>query len=105
MTPGPVATAPPTVQARGPLSEWLLARPAVREARCMPVPARGTGTSDDLQLALYLCYEVHYSDIPALALEEWDPRLLEFRSKLECEFLTALTTCAAPPLLHLPEGA
>ncbi|MBT2416858.1 iron-containing redox enzyme family protein [Streptomyces sp. ISL-22] len=46
---------------------------------------------DDLQLALYLCYELHYrgfADVPEA--HEWDPDLLRFRAALEHHFLTAL---------------
>ncbi|WP_455361372.1 iron-containing redox enzyme family protein [Streptomyces sp. SYSU K21746] len=50
---------------------------------------------DDLQLALYVCYELHYRGFagvdPAL---EWDPALLSVRSWLEDRFLTALRTDA-----------
>lgn len=46
---------------------------------------------DDLQLALYQCYELHYRGFagvsPAL---EWDPGLLRVRAALERRFLAAL---------------
>ena len=48
---------------------------------------------DDLQLALYLCYELHYrgfADVPAD--REWDPDLLRTRAALEHRFLSALRT-------------
>ncbi|MFJ4923135.1 iron-containing redox enzyme family protein [Streptomyces sp. NPDC088725] len=51
---------------------------------------------DDLQLALYVCYELHYrgfSGIPAA--REWDPGLLRVRALLEQRFLGALRTDAA----------
>jgi hypothetical protein len=46
---------------------------------------------DDLQLALHLCYELHYRSLPGVddALE-WDPDLLRLRSSLERPFLDAL---------------
>lgn len=46
---------------------------------------------DDLQLALYLCYELHYRGFAGVpeALE-WDPDLLRVRAALEHRFLTAL---------------
>jgi hypothetical protein len=51
----------------------------------------GTGFGDDLQLALYLCYETHYSDVPGWSpADEWDPQLLTFRAALEEEFLSCL---------------
>lgn len=46
---------------------------------------------DDLQLALYLCYELHYrgfAEVPETL--EWDPDLLRVRAALEHRFLTAL---------------
>jgi hypothetical protein len=45
----------------------------------------------DLQLSLYLCYELHYrglQDVPAD--REWDPDLLRLRADLEGAFLSAL---------------
>ncbi|MFF9488833.1 iron-containing redox enzyme family protein [Streptomyces sp. NPDC014676] len=46
---------------------------------------------DDLQLALYLCYELHYRGFAGVAADlEWDPELLRVRTALEDRFLTAL---------------
>lgn len=46
---------------------------------------------DDLQLALYLCYELHYRGFAGVAADrEWDPELLRTRAALEHRFLTAL---------------
>ncbi|HKG35926.1 MAG TPA: iron-containing redox enzyme family protein, partial [Solirubrobacterales bacterium] len=46
---------------------------------------------DDLQLALYLCYELHYSSFCDVdAGWEWDPLLIRLRRVLESAFLTAL---------------
>ncbi|MEW2295033.1 iron-containing redox enzyme family protein [Streptomyces sp. NPDC006743] len=78
--------------ARGPVSA------AVREY------LRGTGPlpraedadaaaayGDDLQLALYLCYELHYRGFAGVPPErEWDPGLLGVRAALERRFLAAL---------------
>jgi hypothetical protein len=46
---------------------------------------------DDLHLALYLCYELHYRGIEGVddALE-WDPQVLSFRAQLERPFERAL---------------
>ncbi len=47
------------------------------------VPADPLG-DDDLQLALYLCYELHYAGFDAVDDRlEWDPHLLGFRRRLE----------------------
>ncbi|MCM2579616.1 iron-containing redox enzyme family protein [Streptomyces meridianus] len=46
---------------------------------------------DDLQLALYLCYELHYRGFDGVdANWEWDPELLRLRHSLERRFLEAL---------------
>jgi hypothetical protein len=46
---------------------------------------------DDLQLALYLCYELHYRGFAEVAPDrEWDPELLRVRAALEERFLSAL---------------
>ncbi len=50
-----------------------------------------TAYGDDLQLALYLCYELHYRGFAGVAAQrEWDPDLLRVRSALEHRFLSAL---------------
>ncbi|MFJ9722167.1 iron-containing redox enzyme family protein [Streptomyces sp. NPDC101209] len=46
---------------------------------------------DDLQLALYLCYELHYRGLAGVPPErEWDTDLLRTRAALEHRFLTTL---------------
>ncbi|MCZ4095350.1 iron-containing redox enzyme family protein [Streptomyces sp. So13.3] len=46
---------------------------------------------DDLQLALYVLYELHYQGFAGVDDErEWDPELLEFRRVLEQRFLESL---------------
>jgi len=46
---------------------------------------------DDLQLALYVSYELHYRGFDEVAEEwEWDPRLLGFRRALEAPFVAAI---------------
>lgn len=48
---------------------------------------------DDLQLALYLCYELHYRGFAGVPeSHEWNPELLRARAALEHRFLTALRT-------------
>ncbi|MFD7297854.1 iron-containing redox enzyme family protein [Streptomyces sp. NPDC059897] len=52
---------------------------------------------EDLQLALYVLYELHYRGFHGVDPElEWDPGLLALRRLLEQRFLTALRTDAAP---------
>ncbi|MEU9253673.1 iron-containing redox enzyme family protein [Streptomyces sp. NPDC048270] len=48
---------------------------------------------EDLQLALYLLYELHYRGFDGVdELREWDPDLLRLRQALETRFLHALRT-------------
>jgi hypothetical protein len=50
---------------------------------------------DDLQLALYLCYELHYRSFAGVDERwEWEPSLLEFRRRLEHGFEAALRSSA-----------
>jgi hypothetical protein len=52
---------------------------------------------DDLQLALYLCYELHYRGVARADLDwEWDPALLGFRAEMERAFLQRLHDEIAP---------
>lgn len=78
--------------ARGPLSAAVLAY--LRGTGPLPGPEEADGAApygDDLQLALYLCYELHYRGFAGVAAErEWDPPLLGVRAALEHRFLTAL---------------
>jgi hypothetical protein len=89
--------APPT--ARGPLTSWLLKERLSSSVIAPPRVRVGSGFGDDLQLALYLCYETHYSDVPGWSAgDEWDPSLLLFRAALEEEFLSCLRAalCTLP---------
>jgi len=57
-------------------------------------------SDDDLQMALYLCYELHYAGLEGVDDRmEWDPRVVSFRGVLEQEFEAALRELipAAPP--------
>lgn len=50
---------------------------------------------DDLQLALYLCYELHYRGIDGVDdRAEWDPKVLGFRAELEARFEMAVRELA-----------
>lgn len=81
----PVLPAP-----RGPISEGVLSalrgnRPAVPSVDGSPP------YGDDLQLALYCCYELHYRGFHGVADDrEWDPTLLGIRAESERVFLDAL---------------
>jgi len=82
---------------RGPWTEalyGLLALP-VEEQR-VPFLEPGDGdpfVDDDLQLALYLCYELHYAGIVGVDDRmEWSPVVLMLRAALENRFEAALTS-------------
>ena len=76
--------------ARGRLSRALL--DAISEAPGAALEARPSGVTDplgdeDLHLALYCCYELHYRGFDAVDERwEWDPGLLAFRAALEAVF-------------------
>ena len=81
-----------SVTPRGPWSRLVLAQmfgeaaePSILE------PVDDPLGDDDLHLALYLCYELHYRGVPGVEDErEWDPALLELRRAMEATFLEAL---------------
>jgi hypothetical protein len=69
---------------RGPVTERLLAA-LVRPPHAVE-PAE-PGGEEDLQLALYLLYELHYRGLPGVDDRwEWEPSLLALRSGLERPF-------------------
>jgi hypothetical protein len=74
---------------RGPISENLIAALSRPPGR---LGTPGTSTDDpiideDLQLALYCCYELHYRGFPGVSDEwEWEPSLLGLRRELEKSF-------------------
>jgi len=81
-------------EARGPITEALfgaLVRPA-HELAGLPDAAGGDPLADeDLQLALYACYELHYRGLPGVDERwEWSPSLLSARQALEARFEAAL---------------
>ncbi|MBV9444534.1 MAG: iron-containing redox enzyme family protein [Streptosporangiaceae bacterium] len=87
--------------ARGEISAGLIdaLRDSPRRAGEMPVrAARQAGPyQGDLQLALYLCYELHYRGIAGVSDEwEWNPALLELRGELEARFLGGLRADVEP---------
>ncbi|MEA3075228.1 MAG: hypothetical protein QOF60_136, partial [Actinomycetota bacterium] len=89
---------------RGPLSAHLLERLRWRPHRLPSPPAIHVDdplTDDDLHLALYCCYELHYRGLAGVDPEwEWEPSLLEFRSRLETCFLDAVLVDVGPPVAH-----
>jgi hypothetical protein len=84
---------------RGPIGEALLSG-LLREPHALPpLPAPGEEplTDDDLQLALYCCYELHYRGLEGVDERwEWEPSLLAARRTLEAPFEAALLERAGP---------
>ncbi|AEW98831.1 iron-containing redox enzyme family protein [Streptantibioticus cattleyicolor] len=79
---------------RGPVSAAITAA-LRRPPPAGPLPcdeaARADPYGDDLQLALHLCYELHYRGFAGTdPAWEWDPELLRLRGALEDVFLRAL---------------
>jgi hypothetical protein len=83
------------------VSEWLLAELAhdPHPIRALEIPAPPDPLSDDdLQLALYACYELHYRGLLGVSVEwEWEPSLLAVRRQLERHFQAALVDALGPP--------
>ncbi|MHB8657336.1 MAG: iron-containing redox enzyme family protein [Solirubrobacteraceae bacterium] len=88
--------------ARGPLSEnlfaVLLAEPDTEiELRRGDLPSNPLH-DDDLQLALYIAYELHYARLDRVDERwEWAPSLLRLRAELEQAFLEAVAELVPEP--------
>lgn len=90
-----------TPQPRGELSEALLGALAL-PVHPLAAPRLHTPADpladEDLQLALYCCYELHYRGLPGVADEwEWEPTLLALRRDLEACFESALAAAVPRP--------
>jgi hypothetical protein len=90
--------------ARGPLSGYLLERLRWQPHDLTDAPVVGEHLAgdplvdDDLHLALYLCYELHYRGWASVQEGwEWEPTLLAFRRQLEACFLDALIEDVGAP--------
>jgi hypothetical protein len=93
----------------GPISERIAALlageariAAAAAAELATIPALAAAVEDplgddDLQLALYLCFELHYRSFPGVGPGwEWHPGLLAVRAALERVFLDALADELGP---------
>jgi Iron-containing redox enzyme len=83
---------PPLPEPRGPLSGAVTAALARAPGSLTAPPPTGADPfGEDLHLALYTCYELHYRGFAGADPEwEWDPGLLRLRGALERLFLAAL---------------
>jgi hypothetical protein len=84
----------------GPLSATVLSalrHPPGSLVRTPLVEGVDALADDDLQLALYCCYELHYRGFAGADADwEWDPALLRFRAELERAFLHRLRDDIGP---------
>jgi len=91
---------PPRPVARGPLSSAVLSalrRPPGYLGPTPPMPDVDALVDDDLQLALYCCYELHYRGLAGAHPDwEWDPGLIALRADMERAFLHRLRDEIAP---------
>jgi hypothetical protein len=91
----------PLPPSRGPITASLFA--ALVEEVDSPI-ATDSGlhvddvlTDDDLQLALYVCYELHYAELKGVdARWEWAPSLIAYRAMLESQLEAAISALVRP---------
>jgi Iron-containing redox enzyme len=81
----------------------LLVERLVEAPHALPAPAPALVADpladDDLHLALYLCYELHYRGLPRVDERwEWEPSLLALRRAWETTFEEALLATLGPPI-------
>jgi hypothetical protein len=92
---------------RGPLTEALVERLPDPDGELPAAPAIDGNdplADDDLQLALFLCHELHFGGIAAVEDDwEWRPSLIAFRSALEEAMLERLLAAVGPPEPIPPE--
>ncbi|MET4921770.1 iron-containing redox enzyme family protein [Streptomyces sp. PSRA5] len=114
-------TGPALPTGRGDLSYGVVRALRGRPGSGTPLPPSGTADDaapygEDLHLALYLCYELHYRGFCGVdPAWEWDPALLAFRADLERRFLDVLRAdtkrrtdvdeALADLLVESPDGA
>ncbi|MGV9789416.1 iron-containing redox enzyme family protein [Streptomyces sp. NPDC003435] len=91
-------TAPPLPQPRGDLSAAVVSALTGKDTTPTDTPpATVDPYGEDLQLALYTLYELHYRGFEGVPEElEWDPGLLALRRSLERPFLAALRRDTPP---------
>src|SRR4051812_45650935 len=92
---------PPLPSARGAASAFVLDARRREPHAIAPLrqpPADDPIGDDDLQLALYVCYELHYRGFDGVDERwEWEPSLLALRAQLEADFEAALVAAVPRP--------
>jgi hypothetical protein len=88
-------------ETRGPWTERLFAAllgdPGAEIDMTGLPTARDPLGDDDVQLALYVCYELHYADIQNVSPRwEWAPSLMRFRAALEAQTEEAVGELVQP---------
>ncbi|BDB45473.1 MULTISPECIES: iron-containing redox enzyme family protein [Mycobacterium] len=102
VNPTSIAVEPALPAAHGPLSTTVrrtLTAPAAREqsGRISAAVRDADPYGLDLQLALYMCYELHYRGFASVDPDwEWNPTLLAFRAELERAFLAGVRRDVGP---------
>ena len=92
----------PRGELSAPLLEHLARAPHALPA-AQPAAISDPLTDDDLHLALYLCYELHYRGLTGVDERwEWEPSLLAARRELESTFEEALLETIGPPPSDAP---
>ena len=89
---------PALPEPRGGLSACVIEAIGDRDARLRPPPVLVGAPldDDDLHLALYVCYELHYRSFAGVADRwEWDPDQIAFRTQLEAAFMEGLEALVA----------
>ncbi|HEV2075518.1 MAG TPA: iron-containing redox enzyme family protein [Thermoleophilaceae bacterium] len=91
---------------RGDISELFLSELASPPHE-LPAPARPATDEplgdEDLHLALYLCYELHYRGLPGVDERwEWEPSLIALRGSLERAFEDGLREALGSPEADVP---
>ena len=98
------ASMDPPLYAHGPISLALIDQLQQRAPRHWLSPARGSSRRRrplwlDLQLALYVCYELHYRGFAHVDDRwEWDGGILHLRGQLERIFLSAVRRDVGSPM-------
>ncbi|MFI7534935.1 iron-containing redox enzyme family protein [Streptosporangium sp. NPDC049376] len=88
---------------RGPVTTVLFER-LTRPPHPFDPPSLGVEDDEDLQLALFTCYELHYQGFEEVDdAWEWEPSLLAVRRTLERRFEEWLARAVPPPTAGEPE--